>query len=191
MLKDALSALAIAITLYAFLPYIRSVHAGTTKPHVFSWVIWGASTFVVFFAQLADSGGAGAWPIGISGAISLYVAGLAYAKRADISITRTDWLFFALAASSLPLWYLTSDPLWAVVILTFADTLGFAPTFRKAYARPFEEQVQLYVLLAIRNTIALVALENYSLTTMLFPGVIAATCAIFVVMVVQRRRAFA
>jgi hypothetical protein len=51
--------------------YIHSIQQGTTKPHVFSWVIWGSTTFVVFLAQLADKGGAGAWPIGVSGIITL------------------------------------------------------------------------------------------------------------------------
>lgn len=56
---------------------------------------------------------------------------LAYAKKADSTITGTDWLFFAAAMTSLPMWYLTSDPLSAVVILTVVDLIGFGPTFRK------------------------------------------------------------
>ena len=36
--KLLFSSLAIALTLLAFVPYIRSILAGTTKPHVFSWV---------------------------------------------------------------------------------------------------------------------------------------------------------
>ena len=65
MSKEFLSAIAIALTLIAFLPYIRSILRGKTKPHVFSWLIWGTTTFVVFLAQLADEGGVGAWPITI------------------------------------------------------------------------------------------------------------------------------
>ena len=88
---------------------------------------------MVFLAQLEDGGGTGAWPIGVSGIITIFIALLAYIKRADISITRTDWLFLVAALSSLPFWYFTSDPLWAVVILTTVDVLGFGPTARKAY----------------------------------------------------------
>ncbi|VAX06896.1 hypothetical protein MNBD_GAMMA25-1518 [hydrothermal vent metagenome] len=61
--KEFLSALAIIITLVAFFPYIRSIIKNTIRPHVFSWVIWGMTTVVVFFAQLQDKGGAGAWPV--------------------------------------------------------------------------------------------------------------------------------
>lgn len=186
--KNLLSAIAIALTILAFFPYIRSILKGETKPHVFSWVIWGATTFIVCLAQLADEGGAGAWPIGVSGIITLYVAILAYIKKSDSTITKTDWLFFILAMASLPAWYLTSNPLWAVVMLTTVDVLGFGPTFRKAYIRPFEEQLMFFVIMTIRNLISITALEHYSLTTVLFPAVIATACLIFIPMVIYRRR---
>ncbi|HHM05958.1 MAG TPA: hypothetical protein ENJ19_09500 [Gammaproteobacteria bacterium] len=186
--KAFYSALAIALTLVAFAPYVRSIWRGETKPHVFSWLIWGATTFVVFLAQLADRGGAGAWPIGVSGIITLYVAYLAYVRQADASITRADGCFFIAALAALPAWAVTADPLWAVVILTAVDLLGFAPTFRKAWHRPHDEHLPFFVLLALRNIVAITALEHYSLTTVLFPAALALACVLFVAMVAQRRR---
>lgn len=188
MYKAAFSAIAIALTFIAFFPYIRSILQEKTKPHVFSWVIWGSTTFIVFLAQLADSGGMGAWPIGISGVITIYVALLAYVKKSDSHITRTDWIFFIWAMASLPLWYFTTDPLWAVVILTAVDVIGFGPTARKAWRQPFEENLTFFMLFTARNVFAIAALEHYSLTTVLFPAVIAVTCLLLVLMVAYRRR---
>ena len=188
-MKEIFSALAIALTFIAFIPYIRSILKNEIKPHVFSWIIWASVTFIVFLAQLADGGGAGAWPIGISGLITLYVAVLAYSKKSDTMITNRDWLFFIIAMTALPLWYFTSNPLWAVVILTTVDLIGFAPTFRKAYHRPYEEQLLFFILMASRNLIAIVALENYSLTTILFPAATALACILFIQMVTIRRNA--
>lgn len=144
--KELLGAVAIALTVMAFYPYIRSIIKGEIKPHVFSWVTWGTTTFVVFLAQLEDNGGAGAWPIGLSGSITTGIAVLAYLKRTDITITRTDWLFLVTAMSSLPLWYFTSDPMWAVVVLTTVDVLGFGPTVRKAYNLPHSESLLFFAL---------------------------------------------
>ena len=90
MTKELWSAAAIALTFALFVPYIRSIQSGALKPHVFSWIIWGSGTFIVFLAQLADKGGLGAWPIGVSGAITFYVALLACRKRADTTVTKTD-----------------------------------------------------------------------------------------------------
>jgi len=188
MYKELLGAVAITLTFIAFFPYIRSILQNKTKPHVFSWVIWGAVTFVVFLAQLADKGGAGAWPIGVSGLITIYVACLAYFKKSDRSTTRTDWLFLVAAMTSLPFWYFTSDPLWAVVILTTVDLIGFGPTFRKAYSHPNEEKLTFFAIITVRNLIAITALQHYSMTTVLFPALTALACMIFILMVIYRRR---
>ncbi len=185
--KAGLSLLAIVLTLAAFLPYIRSIVGGAIRPHVFSWLIWGSTTFVVFLAQLEDSGGVGAWPIGVSGVITIGIAFLAVSKRADISITVLDWCFFIAAMSALPFWYFTADPLWAVVILTSVDVLGFGPTLRKAWYRPHEESLLFFLLFLVRNLLVIAALEHYSLTTVLFPAVIACSCALLILMVSYRR----
>lgn len=189
--KEILSTVAIALTFIAFFPYIRSIIQGSVNPHVFSWVIWGTTTFVVFLAQLEDNGGVGAWPIGVSGGISIFIALLAYIKRADIAITKTDWVFFMSAMSSLPFWYFTSDPLWAVVILTTVDVIGFGPTARKSYIYPHSESLLFFALFTARNLIVITALENYSVTTVLFPAVIAAACMLLMTMITYRRRVLA
>ncbi|MEO1888398.1 MAG: hypothetical protein ABGX33_00610 [Cycloclasticus sp.] len=189
LIKEILSSVAIALTFYAFFPYIRSILKGEIKPHVFSWVIWGTTTLIVFFAQLAGGAGVGAWPIGISSLITIYVAFLAYLKRGDIKITSTDWFFFISAMSSLPFWYLTADPFWAVVILTSVDIFGLGPTVRKAYAKPHEESVSFFALIVVRNGLAIMALELYSVTTVLFPAAVMVFCLLLVAVIVVRRKA--
>jgi len=186
--KEFFSVLAIALTFIAFFPYIRSILKNEIKPHVFSWVIWGSTTFIAFLAQLAGGGGVGAWPMGVSGLITFYVAFLAYRKKSDITITKIDWCFFLSAMASLPFWYFTSDPLWAVLVLTTVDILGFGPTIRKAYVQPFEENLIFFSVFMLRNLVVIMALEIYSPTTVIFPATIAAACLVLISMVVFRRR---
>jgi hypothetical protein len=154
---------------------------------VFSWVIWGLGTLIVFFAQLADRGGAGAWVIGVSGVITSYIAILAYLKRGDTAITKTDWAFLLAALLALPCWFFTSDPLWAVVTLTLSDIIGFGPTIRKAYAQPFDESVCFFALGAVRNLLVILALEHYSLTTVLFPAAVGLACFLLAFLLIYRR----
>ena len=187
MLKDIIGALAIALTLIAFLPYIASTWRGQTRPHVFSWVIWGITTFIVFLAQVKDGGGAGAWPIGVSGVITIGVAIVAYLKRADISITRLDTLFFIAAVSAVPLWYFTADPMWAVAILTVVDLLGFGPTLRKAFHFPHEENLTFFGLFLLRNLLVILALVHYSVTTLMFPAAVALACLLLILLIGYRR----
>jgi hypothetical protein len=111
-----------------------------TVPHVFSWLVWAAGTFIVFLAQLAGGGGVGAWPIGFSACITGYIAHLAYRKRHELSIKPLDRVFLVLAMATLPAWLLIADPLWAVVLLTTADLIAFGPTLRRGYYHPHRQQ---------------------------------------------------
>jgi hypothetical protein len=179
------------LTLAAFVPYVRGIARGVIKPHVFSWVIWGSTSCLVFLAQLDAGAGIGAWPIGLSGVVTVAIAIFAYRRRGDTHITPTDWAFFVAGMSALPLWYFTSDPLWAVVAITVVSVLGFGPTVRKIVAQPHSESVPFYVLFQIRNVLVVLALEKYSLATLLFPCTITLTVTAVIALIVIRRRALA
>lgn len=186
--KDLLAAIALVLTSVAFFPYIRSILRKETKPHVFSWLIWGAGTILVFAAQLVGGAGVGAWPVGVSGVITCSVAILALTRSADTTIVKMDWIFLALALSALPLWFFTSSPLAAVIVLTVVDLLGFAPSIRKAFDFPHEENALFFGIGALRNAFVVAALQNYSWTTVLFPAAVGATCLLFAVLILWRRQ---
>jgi hypothetical protein len=143
----------------------------------------------VAFAQLADGAGVGAWPIAFSGCITGYIALLAYGKRHQSSIKPLDWVFLVLALCALPAWWLASDPLWAVVILTSADLIGFGPTFRRAYHHPHQEHASFFALGAFRNLLVVLALEHYSWTTVLFPAAVGVACLALACLLFARRAA--
>jgi len=186
--KQIWSAAAIILSFAGFYPYIRSILRGQTRPHVFSWVIWSITTLIVYFAQAADKGGAGAWPTGVTGLITVYVAWLAYKKKSDIRITHWDWFFFGLALASIPAWHYSSNPFLAVFLLTATDVLGSIPTFQKAYRSPFSENLVFYLIMGIRSLVSIYALESYSWTTVLFPAVLTIMCAILIAILAVRRK---
>lgn len=190
-IKLIFSGMAIILALAGFLPYIAMIIRGKVKPHVFSWVIWGITTTVVFFAQLEADGGMGAWPIGLSGFVTILIAILAYFKRGDSTITKADWGFLIAALASLPLWYMTSDPLWTVIILTAIDMIGFGPTYRKVYLRPFEDSRVFFLIMILRSVCSIVALEAYSVTTVLFPLSLALGFLIVLIILQYRRMVLA
>jgi hypothetical protein len=186
-LKLISSIIAISLTFSAYFPYIYNIVTQKIKPHTFSWIVWGSTTFIVFLAQLQAGGGLGAWPIGVSGAITILVAYLSYIHRSDSSIKKIDWIFFLIAMASLPIWYFTSNPFWAVALLTTIDLLGFGPTIRKAYDHPFEENMTFFLIFVLRNIFAIIALEHFSLTTVLFPAATSVACILLCAMVLLRR----
>ena len=187
-MKLLFSGAAIVLTFAAFLPYIISIRSGLTRPHGFSWLIWGVTTLLVFLAQWAGGAGVGAWPTAVSALITFSIAWLAHVHGADRAITTSDWLFLTGAASALPFWFLTADPLGAVVVLTLVDLLGFGPTLRRAYNHPEQERIGFFGLFVLRNLLVLLSLERLTLTTALFPAAVGLGCVGMVVLLFWRRR---
>lgn len=187
-IKTIAGLLALALTGYIFIPYVLSIWHNRIKPHAFSWIIWGVTTLIVFFAQWQAKAGWGAIPIGFSAVLTLTVAGLAFYKKTDTDITPTDWIFFLGALSSMPVWWLTNDPTWSVLVLTIVDLLGFGPTIRKSYEKPHEESALFFTWFAIRNALVLLALESYSVATSVFPAVIGLACVLVVILIMLRRQ---
>lgn len=68
------------------------------------------------------------------------------------------------------------------------DFLGFMPTIRKSYRKPHEETLIHYVLAGLKFALAVVALDNYTLVTWLYPASLVAANLFFVFMLVARRR---
>ena len=186
--KEILSIVAIVLTLVSFYPYIRSIQKGETKPHYFSWIIWGLTTTLSSFTELADHGGVGAYSVLLSGILCFYIAYLAYQQKRDYRIEKSDWVIFYLALSSLVVWYITSNPLWAAIILTTVDAFGFVPTFKKAYDYPWEEHIPFYVIITVRNFFAIFAMENYSITTTVFLWVINILGMVLIAFIWWRRK---
>jgi hypothetical protein len=75
--------------------------------------------------------------------------------------------------------------------LTVTDLLAFYPTFRKSYHKPHEEGAFPFFMNALKFMLSLLALENFTLTTALFPGMVTIVNFFFVGLLLWRRRVLA
>ena len=185
--QSALGVIAAVVGIIGYIPYYRDVIRGTTKPHPFTWVAFTLLLSITFFAQLVSGAGPGAWVNGVS---VLGVAGIAILAftKGEKGVTLFDWICFAGALVGIVLWRLTNGPLSAVVVVTILDTIAFAPAYRKAYLKPYEETTSLFALATLKYLISLFALTSFNLTTALFPAAIMISNTLFVAMLLVRRR---
>ena len=190
----ASAALASVITVAIFTPYVMAVWRRTMRPHVMSWIIWGLTTLLVAGGQLLAGAGIGAVPILISGVLSSAVAVLAlllqrrHAGPLDAGITHFDGWCLAIVLACIPVWLTTGNERWSMLILTSIDVVGFAPTVRAVWRQPHAESALLFFAFAIRNTVAVVAVETTNLSTVVFPAVIGTACLGMGVMIWVRRQ---
>lgn len=190
-MKDTLGIAAVVIGFIGYIPYFRTIFNGKTKPHAFTWFVWGLLTAIAFGGQIAGNGGAGAWVTGFTAFISFTIFILALAKgKKDFPLA--DWLCLAGCMLALALWAFTDNPLLAIILITIIDLIAFIPTFRKSFSSPDSEPVFTYALSGFKFVIGIIALEQFSTVTVLYPASLVVTNGLFVVMLfVQRRRLIA
>ena len=190
MLLDntALGWLSTSCAIVSMAPYFHGMYRGTTKPHLFSWLIWSVVTAISFGAEYSDNGGPGAWSTGAACITCSSVTVIAFFKG-EHHISRGDITSLICASLALPLWYFTHDPLGSVIIVTAIDVIGFYPTIRKSYNKPYEESMFTYFVSGLNFFIALFAIEHWSMVTWLYPFCTAFTCWAMVTLLGLRRRA--
>lgn len=152
--------------------------------------MWGVLTAIAFVAQLHDHGGPGSYVTGGTALISFVIVGLAI-WNGEKNITLSDKLNLAGAFSALLLWFFTDSPVLAILLISLIDFLGFLPTIRKSYAKPYEETLIHYVLAGLKFVLAIIALDHYTIVTWFYPASLVAANLLFVGMLVVRRRQIA
>jgi hypothetical protein len=186
MIKVLFGIISLLLAVIGYSSYFRDLFKEETKPHVFSWLVWSIMTGTAFVAQLLNNAGPGAWVMGLTAVASLFVFLYAF-KYGEKNITLSDKLSLSGAIFAILLWYFTNNALIAIILLIIIDALGFYPTFRKSYHKPFEESILLYIISATIFAISLLALENYSPVTYLYPLFLIIINTSFTWMVLLRR----
>lgn len=167
--KVIASAIGIAIGFISYVPYYRNVLLGKTKPHTFSWLVWTIIVGIIAVGQFSDGGGVGAW---VTAFTELAIVGILLLSfwKGEKNITRLDWVSFGAALFAIVPWIVTKDPLISVVLATMIDTSAFIPTLRKTLVKPHEETISTFFLSGIKFVFSIIALQHYSVVTLLFPA---------------------
>lgn len=186
--KELLGLIATLIAFAGYAPYVWGMYKGRVKPHAFSWTIWGLLTFIGFFAQVTGNAGPGAWVTLVSAVITSGIAFIAFFKFDRSYITRSDWITFIAALAAIPLWLITENPLYSVIWITIIDAIGFYPTFRKGWHKPYEELLLQFFLAGLKFAISLFALTSFTTITVLYPASLVIMNWLFIAMVLVRRK---
>lgn len=186
-MKTTLGIIATVIALVAYIPYFRNIFSGKTKPHAFSWLVWGSLTAIGFAGQVAENAGPGAWVTGFTAFVCFFIF-MAALVKGEKDIVLIDWLSLLGAGFALLFWWITQGPLLSVILITLIDALGFFPTFRKSYYKPEQETAITFALSGLKFVIAIAALENFSVVTWLYPASLVVMNGLFVTMLIIRRK---
>jgi hypothetical protein len=185
--KEIIGIIAAVLVFAAYIPYIRDILRGKTHPHIYSWFLWGLLTVVIFGIQISHHAGPGSFVTIAAGAMSFVVLGLSL-KKGKRDIVLADKVVFVLTIMTMLFWLLAKQPLLAILLACLADLLAFVPTIRKSWNKPFTETLSLYQLNSVRFGLAVIALDRYSLITVVWPAMWAVGNGLFSLMLASRRK---
>jgi hypothetical protein len=185
--KEILGAIAAILSIAGSLAYALALWRKEVTPHFFTWVIWALICGIAFVAQVVEGAGPGSWVMGFT-VISCSSFAVASLWIGEKNITRSDWAAFLTAMLALPIWYLTQNALWAVIIVSIIDALGFYPTFRKSWYTPWNESAVSFSLAAIKFAVSLFAIETFNWVTSLYPISLVLLNGGFVLLLLYRRQ---
>ena len=185
--KNFYGALAVALGLWASASYFYGLWKYKFRPHFFTWFIWTLLTVIALAAQISDSAGAGSW-IMVLTAASCGVVTILAIFIGEKNITRSDWATFITALMAIPIWVITDNALYAVILVTVIDALGFYPTFRKSWVDPYSDSAFSFSLHAIKFIPSLFAMEKFSAVNITYPISLVALNGGFAVMLLARRQ---
>lgn len=185
--NDVQGLLSALLSIVGFIFYFNDLFHHRTKPHAFSWFLWSLIAAIAFAAQLSVDAGPGSWVqiVEVLGCFGVFVIAL---KRGETDFVLTDWVSLMLALLSLLAWYITADAMYAVILICFVEFFAFVPTVRKTYAKPHEETLLVYAFSVPKFGLSFLAMNTYSITSALYPGVLVIMNAVFVLTVLVRRR---
>lgn len=187
-LKNIVGIVAVFLTFIGYIPYIKDVIGGKTVPHVYSWFLWGFVTLIAFALQVSAGGGIGAYVTFTAGLLCTIVFIIGFTKKGKKDITQVDTIFFILALIALGFWLIAKQPVISAILTTGVDLLGFAPTIRKSWNKPYSETLSFYLLNTIRFILAVFSLQRYTIVTALYPLAWIFGNGLFGLMLIVRRK---
>ena len=182
-----LGIIAVILSITGYIPYFINIFKNKTKPHAFTWFVWGLITGLGFIIQILKGGGYGSYVTGVSALLCFAISAIAL-KKGEIVYDKNDWVSFLCAILAIFLWYITDNSALAVFLIIIGDALGFIPTFRKGWKKPFEETAISFVFNSLKYIVALLALNHYSINTALYPLYLVFANGLFGLMLFWRRK---
>lgn len=185
--KTLLGLLSGAIALLAYWIYLKDIFANKTKPHMFSWLIFGLLATTAFFGQVNGKAGAGEWVTGLTalGCLLIFVVAI---FKGEKNVKNIDRLLLGLSILSIVLLVLVKDARISTTLAVVALVIGSFLTAKKAYYKPDEETAKTFALNSVKFIPSIFALSTYSYLTVVYPVSALITNAAIVFVIIGRRK---
>ena len=149
-------------------PYIRDIFNKVTQPERASWFIWTVLGFIAFFSQWAKGATDSLW-LTAGQTIAVLAIFFLSIKYGVGGLTKRDVKALVAAGVGLILWWLTSEALYALLIVIGIDSIGSYLTMLKAYQDPESETFSTWVMSGTSGIFGALAVGSPDPTLLAYP----------------------
>lgn len=156
------------VALAAFVPYVRSILRGQTRPSIASWWIWTAVGACLCASYFSVGARTSIWtPIGyVIGPFGIAILSFFYGQKGK---TWIDSFCLLAAAVSLFLWWQTGSAKLALGLNILVDACGAIPTLRKSWQQPESEDRAAWFLFLLAGVLNVIAVTPWTWATAVYP----------------------
>lgn len=186
--KVLFAALSGLVSIFVFVNYVRTVLKKETKPHAYTWLIWGLTQGTAVAGLWYGNGGWGAAALTLS-TVSVALIFLLSLRYGTKNITRSDTVVLILALLAIVIWWQLDNPLLAILMVTVIDLIGYIPSWRKTAKEPWSEALASWSVSPFGHIFAIAALAEYNFFTLLYPiSIVIANYTLVVIGLINRTR---
>ncbi|HUD06961.1 MAG TPA: hypothetical protein VMR34_03680 [Candidatus Saccharimonadales bacterium] len=188
MINDKFIFLALAITVFGNLAYLKDTLKGETKPNRVTWLLWGAAPLISYFSQRTSGGGIQTLYTLAIGAMPFVILGASFLdKKAYWAITKFDLVCGGVSVIALILLVATGNGLLALVLSIIADMFASLPTIIKSYKHPQTETTVSYGIEIAASIIVILTIHHWIFVNYIFAIYILLSNIMFVAVLTRSR----
>lgn len=185
--KLIIAIIAAALTIIAYIPYLKDIFAKRTKPHMFTWLIWCITQGTATVALLYGGGKFGSISL-IIGTFLVFSIFLLSFKYGTKDITASDIIVLALLFIAIVIWWQLDNSLIAVLMVSVIDSGGYIPTVRKTFKDPWSETLSFWIIMAIVSGLSIISNAEYNFLTVTYLSVLFVANIIVSLICITRRK---
>ncbi len=161
--------LAAGLSIVAFVPYVRAILNGSTKPDRACWLIWAVLSSLSGASNLIEGAGTSLAYVGTQVGGTVLVCALAVRYGSGHLFNRANLLVLAIAALGIISWLMTDRAIIALTLSIGVSALGGLRTVYKAYEAPETEAGSAWFVLLVASVFGLASVGTLDPVLLAYP----------------------
>lgn len=149
---------------------IKEVLSGKAKPNKVTWLLWSITPLIATVAAITDGVGWSVLPVFMAGFGPLLIFIASFANPNSYwKLNKFDYLCGFWSILAMIFWFITKEPVIAIIFSIISDGFASFPTLVKAWKHPETETTVVYLTSLFNTLTSFSAIKTWSFSSYAFP----------------------